>query len=146
MRSRTKAREIALQLLYQIEITKQDIKESLDNYFSAYSQPQDIVEFTSRIVSGVIESKQDLDALIKKYVKNWGIDRMAIIDRNILRLACLEIMRFQDVPPKVAINEAIELAKRFGDMDSPRFVNGILDKIYKTEKQPTDEQQSSSQL
>ena len=74
-----------------------------------------------------------LNSVIKKYVKNWEIERMAIIDRNILRLASFELMFVDDIPPKVSINEAVELAKRFGDIDSPRFVNGILDKIYKSE-------------
>ena len=75
-----------------------------------------------------------IDALIKKHVKNWEIKRMAVVDRNILRLGCFELLFSEDIPPKVAINEAIELAKRFGDIDSPRFVNGILDKIYKMER------------
>ena len=73
------------------------------------------------------------ESLVKKHVKNWEIERMAVIDRNILRMSCYELMFLQDIPPKVSINEAIELAKRYGDVDSPRFVNGILDKIYKME-------------
>jgi len=87
------------------------------------------------LLEGVRKNLAQLDGLIKKYVKNWEIDRMAVIDRNVLRLACFELTFLEDIPPKVSINEAIELAKRFGDLDSPRFVNGILDKIYKAEQQ-----------
>jgi len=83
-----------------------------------------------------------IDTLIKKHVKNWEIKRMAVVDRNILRMGCFELLFSEDIPPKVAINEAIELAKRFGDIDSPRFVNGILDKIYKIER---NEEKSTNQ-
>ncbi|MBU1113276.1 MAG: transcription antitermination factor NusB, partial [Candidatus Omnitrophica bacterium] len=89
--------------------------------------------FSWILLDGVLKNSVQIDSLIKKYVKNWGIDRMAVIDRNILRIACFELTFLDDIPPKVSINEAIELAKRFGDMDSPRFVNGVLDKIYKAE-------------
>ena len=74
-----------------------------------------------------------LDEIIKKYVENWEIGRLAIIDKNILRMGIFELLFLDDIPPKVSINEAIELAKKFGDVDSARFVNGVLDRIYKEE-------------
>ena len=82
---------------------------------------------------GAVENLSRIDEIIKKHVKNWEIDRMAVVDRNILRIAAYELLFIKEIPPKVSINEAIELAKRFGDVDSPRFVNGILDKVYKEE-------------
>lgn len=133
MRLRSKAREIALHLLYQIEISKGDYHQALKDYLSNYPQRQEAADFALLLLEGVIKNISTIDALIKKYVKNWEIDRMAVIDRNILRLACFELIFLEEIPPKVSINEAIELAKRFGDIDSPRFVNGILDKIYKME-------------
>jgi N utilization substance protein B len=134
MRSRSKARAIALSLLYQAEIAKVAFSQALHNYSENYPQRQEIIDFASLLVEGVAKNSPAIDFLIKKHVKNWEIERMAVIDRNILRLGCFELLFSRDIPPKVAINEAIELAKRFGDIDSPRFVNGILDKIYKIEK------------
>ncbi|MBN3040505.1 MAG: transcription antitermination factor NusB [Candidatus Omnitrophica bacterium] len=133
MRLRSKAREIALCLLYQIEISKAQINDALNSYFEQYPQKEEVIEFSTRLVQETRQNIGFLDSLVKKHVKNWEIDRMAVIDRNILRMACYELMFLDDIPPKVSINEAIELAKRFGDIDSPRFVNGILDKIYKVE-------------
>ena len=133
MRLRSKAREVALHLLYQIEITKGDYAQAFESYLEHHPQRQEVIDFSSSLLEGTAKNINTIDELIKKYVKNWEIDRMAIIDRNILRLACYELYFVDEIPPKVSINEAIELAKRFGDVDSPRFVNGILDKIYKTE-------------
>ncbi len=134
MRLRSKARATALSLLYQIEISKVDFHQALQDYSENYPQKQEVIDFFSLLVEGVVTNMPSIDALIKKYVKNWEIKRMAVVDRNILRLGCFELLFSEDIPPKVAINEAIELAKRFGDIDSPRFVNGILDKIYKMER------------
>jgi N utilization substance protein B len=133
MRLRSKAREVALHLLYQIEITKGDYAQAFESYLEHHPQRQEVIDFSKILLEGTAKNITTIDELIKKYVKNWEIDRMAIIDRNILRLACYELYFVDEIPPKVSINEAIELAKRFGDVDSPRFVNGILDKIYKTE-------------
>lgn len=133
MRIRTKAREIALCILYQTEITKKDTQELFSNFLKNYPQKIEVINFTKLLLDGVTANSSFLDSIIKKYAKNWEIERMAIIDRNILRIAILELIFIEEIPPKVSINEAIELAKRFGDMDSPRFVNGILDKVYKQE-------------
>jgi len=134
MRSRTKSREIALQILYQIEITGAAAGPTLDASLIAGPQEPEVADFARVLIEGALAHAADIGGLLKKYVKNWDVSRMAVIDRNILRMACFELLYLEGVPPKVAINEAIELAKRFGDVDSPRFVNGILDKIYKTER------------
>jgi len=137
MRLRSKAREVALCLLYQIEISKASHQQALQNYLENYPQKQEVIDFFSLLLEGVLRESNAIDALIKKNAKNWEIERMAVIDRNILRIGCFELLFLDSVPPKVAINEAIELAKRFGDVDSPRFINGILDNIYKTESKPS---------
>ncbi len=139
MRSRSKSREVALCVLYQIEMTKADSDEAISSYFESDPAKQEIVDFCKQLIKGTLQEKEHIDFLIKKHVKNWEIERMAVVDRNILRMSCFEIMFLDDIPPKVSINEAIELAKRYGDIDSPRFVNGVLDKIYKTEKMNKDD-------
>ncbi|MDD3296020.1 MAG: transcription antitermination factor NusB [Candidatus Omnitrophica bacterium] len=133
MRLRSKAREVALCVLYQVELSKVDCSKALDDYLQNFPQKQEVIDFAALLSQGACSNAEEVNALIKKNVKNWGIERMAVIDRNILRIACFELLFMNDIPPKVSINEAIELAKRFGDIDSPRFVNGVLDKIYKTE-------------
>jgi transcription antitermination factor NusB len=144
MRLRSKAREVALCLLYQIEVAKVDSHQACQNYLVDYPQCQEVIDFFTALVKGVGDNLKAIDSLIKKYVKNWEIERMAAIDRNILRLACFELLFLEEIPPKVSINEAIELAKRFGDIDSPRFINGVLDKIYKTEIKRHDADQPQS--
>ncbi len=134
MRSRSKARDIALCLLYQIEISKVGPQDAFLSSLAKSIKDRLIIDFFSQLVKGVVLNETKIDSLIKKYAKNWEIKRMAVIDRNILRLSVFELFFLKDIPPKVSINEAIELAKRYGDLDSPRFVNGILDKIYKSEK------------
>ncbi len=138
MRLRSKAREVVVHILYQVEIAKTDYKEAFRNYLENYPQKQEVVDFSLMLIEGVMKNLTLLDSLIKKYVKNWEIERMAVIDRNVLRMAAFEIIFLEEIPPKVSINEAIELAKRFGDVDSPRFVNGVLDKIYKMESKKAD--------
>lgn len=134
MRLRSKAREISLCLLYQIELAKSNSTEVIAGYFEQEPAQKEIVDFSTLIIEGVITNRESIDSIIRKHAKNWEITRMAVIDRNILRISCFELIHLEDIPPKVSINEAIELAKRFGDVDSPRFVNGILDKIYKIER------------
>jgi len=134
MRKRTKARECALKILYAIEITKDDTKKCIATFWENADDPESKVkDFADSLVFGVIANKDVIDGLISKYATNWQLKRMAAIDRNVLRAAVYELLFFADIPPKVAINEAIELAKKYGDKDSGKFVNGVLDKINKTE-------------
>ncbi|MFH1459983.1 MAG: transcription antitermination factor NusB [Candidatus Omnitrophota bacterium] len=133
MRKRTKARECALQIFYAIDIRKDDAKEYIENYWLEHSEDKKIKEFSLELVKGVLEKMPEIDRLITQSADNWRIDRMAVIDRNIIRMATYELLFMDDIPPKVTINEAVELAKKFGDDESGRFVNGVLDKINKTE-------------
>lgn len=134
MRKRTQAREFALIILYQKDVTRFEIQSVVDNFWIDQKEADaEIKEFTSRLVFGVNQNLDDIDEKISFYATNWQLKRMAIIDRNILRLGLYELLYAEDIPPKVTINEAVELAKKFGDVESSKFVNGILDKIHKTE-------------
>jgi transcription antitermination factor NusB len=134
MRKRTKAREYALQILYAVDITKDDPKDCVDRFWEGNEESSsEVKKFAAGLVLGVYDNKKDIDKMIAKYATNWQLDRMAVIDRNVLRFAAYELLYTQDIPPKVSINEAIDIAKKFGGPDSGKFVNGVLDKINKTE-------------
>jgi N utilization substance protein B len=134
MRKRTQAREIALQLLYQIDLIHQDSQEASEEFFGANPDSAgEVKEFAEKIIFGVRKNLDALDSKISGFADNWELKRMAIVDLNILRLACFELMFLDDIPSKVTINEAVELAKKFGGVDSGKFVNGILDKMNKAD-------------
>lgn len=135
MRKRTRARECALKILYSIDITKDEAKKCIDIFWTSNEDVAAVVrEFANSLVLGVSNNKETIDKVITSYATNWQLKRMAVIDRNILRFATFELLFMKDIPPKVAINEAIDVAKRYGDKDSGKFVNGILDKINKSER------------
>ena len=132
MRKRTKAREYALQLLYQLDVTGAEPRHGVEEFWAYRDAPSEVKIFATHLVEGTLTRRPELDQLIAAHANNWEIGRMAVVDRNILRLGAYELLYADDVPPKVCLNEAIELAKRFGDEESSRFVNGILDTIHKT--------------
>ena len=101
----------------------------MDDFWIQYPLAEELRAFAERLVAGVVTGKKELDALIGSYATNWKISRMPIIDRNILRMGCFELLHVPEVPAKVTLNEAIELAKSFGDEEASKFVNGILDKV-----------------
>ena len=136
MRKRTRGREFALQILYQIDITHDDCEDSLSNFWQtqeAEPADQELKDFTTAIVKGVAENLKLIDTKISLYAANWKLERMAVVDRNIMRLGCFELLFRDDIPPKVSINEAVELAKKYSGAEAGKFVNAILDKI-KSEK------------
>ena len=135
MRKRTKAREYALQILYAVDITKDDPGECVRRFWEGNEESSaEVKKFAAGLVLGVSDNKKEIDEMITKYATNWHLDRMAVIDRNVLRLASYELLYAKDIPPKVSINEAIDIAKKFGGPDSGKFVNGVLDKINKAER------------
>ena len=134
MRKRTKSREAVLKILYQIEITQDPYEKAQQIYWENNPADSEIREFADQLVSGVIQHRDPIDQWIVKCADNWDITRMAAVDKNILRLASYELLYAEEIPPKVAINEAVELAKKYGDTESSKFVNGILDKIHKEHK------------
>ncbi|MCX5700889.1 MAG: transcription antitermination factor NusB [Candidatus Omnitrophica bacterium] len=137
MRKRTLAREYALQVLYQVDITNDPPDEALDNFWSNHKDEEveaELKEFSYKLVNGVIANLEDIDKKIAQYATNWQLKRMAFVDRNIMRMGCFELIHCDDIPPKVSINEAVELAKKFSGLESGKFVNAILDKV-KLEKE-----------
>ena len=141
MRNRTQAREYALQMLYQLDLrsaTPQSGRDSAtyqqiqQEFWEENAAPEDVKAFADQLFIGTAQHLAEIDPLIAGYANNWELKRMAVIDRNILRLGAYELLHVADVPPKVCINEAIELAKRFGDAESSKFINGILDTVHKT--------------
>jgi len=132
MRKRTLAREFALQILYQMDMTHDSDDLCLINFWQANTEKhigEDIKDFASGLVRGVAANLETIDTRIAQYATNWQLKRMAVVDRNILRLGAYEIVFRDDIPPKVSINEAVELAKRYSSLEASKFVNGILDKI-----------------
>ena len=132
MRNRTKSRECALQMLYQVDIRHADPKQVIEEFWQAEVQVADEVKrYANQLVEGTFQRLADIDGVISAHADNWDLKRMAVIDRNVLRLGAFELLYLDGVPAKVCINEAIELAKRFGDTESGKFINGILDAIHK---------------
>jgi N utilization substance protein B len=132
MGRRRKAREVALQFLYQLDLRGDDDPElHAAEFWARHPVDRETREFAEALVRGVKRDQAKTDELIEHYAEHWQLDRMAVVDRNILRLAIYEILGGDNVPGKVAINEAIEIAKKFGTEESSRFINGILDRIYK---------------
>jgi transcription antitermination protein NusB len=128
MGSRHHARERALQILFQYDIHGRP-GLWLDRFWTDNEATDEVKAFAERLVAGVLEKKKELDGLIGKYATNWKVSRMPIVDRNILRAGVYELLWMDDVPAKVTVNEAIELAKSFGDDEASKFINGILDQI-----------------
>ncbi|MDG4655602.1 transcription antitermination factor NusB [Ectobacillus antri] len=127
---RRKAREKAMQALYQMDITSElDAMSAIKN---TLEEQESNNEFLEKLVTGCTAHKEELDALIAPSLDNWKMDRIGIVDRNILRIAVYEMKYMEDIPHSVSINEAIEVAKTFGDEESRRFINGVLSKIKET--------------
>jgi N utilization substance protein B len=127
---RRKAREHALQILYQLDIKKEKPSASvLKNFWAEYNPDDEVKLFAEEIVKGTFKHIAKINELIHQCAKNWSLDRMAIVDRNVLRMAVYEILYRLDIPTSVTINEAIEIAKKYGTDESGSFVNGVLDSV-----------------
>ena len=130
MNPRRKAREIALTFLYQWDVRGEDVLPEMDDLLIKDRREPDVADYVKALVHGTIEHREEIDRRISEAAEHWRIERMAVLDRNVMRMATFEMaFRKDDVPPKVAINEAIELAKRFSTGESGAFVNGVLDRI-----------------
>ncbi len=129
MGMRRKGRELALQALYQIDLSGEEVGSSLRSFWEHCDAPSDARTFGEDLVGGVLGERPRIDELIAASSDNWRVDRLSHVDRNILRVATYELLCRRDVPASVAIDEAIEIAKRFGSDESPTFVNGVLDSI-----------------
>jgi N utilization substance protein B len=140
---RRKSREFALQVLYQLNISKQDPLTALTQFREHFLSSGEADAFQKRLVLGVLEHCSELDRLIERYSEHWRLDRINLIERNILRMAIFELLFCEEIPPKVTINEAIDLGKRYGSEDSGSFINGILDRIqHEVVRKPIDPKSS----
>jgi len=129
MRKRTLARECALKILYRIEISRESFESSIKDFWAREDASKEVKDFANLLARGTLDNCAEIDKIISSYADNWEIKRMAVIDKNVLRMGVFELFQMEDIPCKVSINEAIDLAKKYGDIDSGKFVNGILDKI-----------------
>jgi transcription antitermination factor NusB len=129
MGRRRQSREAALKLLYALDITREDVKEVLHTRWAEAMMPDDIRDFTTTLVTGVIRHWHEIDAFIQECSTNWSLERIGLVERNILRFAIYELCFLPDIPPNVTINEAVEVAKKYGTEEAPAFINGILDRI-----------------
>lgn len=133
MRKRTLGRECALQILYQHEINKADLEQSIVSFWENHDPAEpEVREFADSLVRGTMEHLEEINRAIVQATENWEMSRMAAVDRNILRFATYELLFVPDIPPKVTINEAVNIAKKFSQEESGKFVNGVLDKISHT--------------
>ena len=137
MGSRRQAREAAVQILYVRDLNPHEtLDDSLRTFWENQGYDAETQTFAEDLARGTIEKREAIDEQIQKVTENWDLDRIAAVDRNILRLAIFEMMYRTDVPPVVSINEAIEIAKKFSTRESGKFVNGILDRIRKELPRP----------
>ena len=126
---RRRSREIALQILYQMDMTRASANEAITIYYENFDAPPTVRPFAEILVQGVSLYRSEIDQLLASASEHWRIERMSIVDRSILRIALYEMVYCSDIPPKVSINEAVDLGKTFGSEDSSAFINGVLDHI-----------------
>ena len=129
MGRRRQSREAALKLLYALDITRADVKEVVRAPWAEALLSDNIRDFTTTLVTGVIRCRDEIDAFIQECSTNWSLERIGLVERNILRFAIYELCFLPDIPPNVTINEAVEVAKKYGTQEAPAFINGILDRI-----------------
>lgn len=131
MGKRRGARELALKFLYQTEFNPEDRETQMEEFCERADVDHEVTEFMKVLVDKVFAYTEEIDIKLKKFSDHWALERMSMVDRNILRLGISELLFETSTPPKVVINEAVEIAKKFGSDDSPDFINGILDKVFK---------------
>jgi N utilization substance protein B len=129
MGSRRRARELALQALFYADMNQSDIDKVLENFCCQFTPSKRALPYFTRLVKGVSRTRNEIDAFIENFADHWKISRISCVDRNIIRIGVYELLYCPDIPSKVAINEAIDIGKKFGAEESGAFVNGILDSI-----------------
>ena len=131
MGKRRSSRELTLKFLYQSEMNKENIEEQIKIFIERNSSHGEVEVFMESLVKSIYKEIEEIDKIIQECSDNWILDRMTVIDRNILRMGTCELLFDFSTPPKVVINEAIDIAKKYGNENSPEFINGILDKVHK---------------
>ena len=129
MGTRRRARELAMQALFYMDASRSNSPQMLERFCENFTPSQKVRPFFIKLVTGVLEAKPQIDTLIERFSKNWRVHRMSGVDRNIMRVAIFEMLFCPDIPPKVSINEAIDVGKKFGTEESGAFINGIIDSI-----------------
>ena len=129
MGSRRKARELAVQLLYQNDLAKMDPEEAMHLFWEHFPVDMEVREFCTQLVLGTLDRLAVIDELLSEASENWSLNRMSVVDRNVLRLATYELLDRPDIPPSVSLNEAIEIAKKYSTPDAAMFINGVLDRV-----------------
>ena len=129
MGTRRQARELAMQALFYMDMRKDASEEMLEHFCGCFCTSKKSRPFLIKLVNGVLDEKDQIDALVERFSQNWKIHRMSCVDRNVMRIAVYELLYCDDIPPKVSINEAVDIGKKFGTQDSGAFINGIMDSI-----------------
>ena len=142
MPRRRQAREVALQVLYSIDLNPLPVQEALRRFKQAFGDQgwdEDSEEFMTALVEGTCREREELDRLIAEASRNWRVSRMAAVDRNLLRMATYELLHHAEIPKRVTLNEAVEIAKGFGTTESRAFINGVMDRIALLVPRPQDD-------
>jgi len=126
---RRRARETALKILYAMDLTECPVEQAIADHYAQFGEDPSVAEFANLLARGVARRRDEIDEAIRRVSQNWRLERMARVDRNVLRAAVFELLWVPDVPKRVTLNEAVELAKRYGAEDSGAFINGLLDRI-----------------
>lgn len=129
MGTRRQARELAMQALFYMDIRKDASEETLEYFCGCFCPSKKSRPFFRKLVNGVLGKKGQIDVLVERFSQNWNISRMSCVDRNVMRIAIYEMLYCDDIPPKVSINEAVDIGKKFGTQESGAFINGIMDSI-----------------
>lgn len=130
MTNRRLARECALEVLYRLDLVGDEPEHTIAEILLRKNPSEEAETYLRRLADATLGNRQEIDAALRKHLTRWRLERLTVLDRATLRLAAAEILFFDDVPPKVSINEAVEIAKKYGDDDAGRFVNGVLDSIF----------------
>lgn len=138
MARRSRAREVALQLLYQNDHNSPIETETVCRFFHDRLRDAELEQFAGRLFAGTLTHRPDIDRRLGEVAENWSVERMAAVDRNVLRLGAYELLFELETPPRVVLDEAVELAKRYGSLESPAFVNGILDRLAANRQSETE--------
>ncbi|MEO0019188.1 MAG: transcription antitermination factor NusB [candidate division WOR-3 bacterium] len=131
MTQRRLARESAIEVLYRLDLVGDEPTDTIQEICARKNPSEEAETYLRRLVDTVEKNLAEIDATLRRHLKRWRLERLTYLDRAILRIGCAEILYFDDIPPKVAINEAVELAKKFGDDKAGKFVNGVLDGVFK---------------
>jgi transcription antitermination protein NusB len=141
MTHRRMARECALEVLYRLDLVGDEPENTIEEIVTRRNPSDEAESYLRRLISAVITNQKEIDALLRRHLRRWRLERLTVLDRAILRVAAAELVYFGDVPPRVSINEAVEVSKKFGDDESGRFVNGVLDGVFRELKKPDDKQE-----